>query len=115
MTFRPIHYFHNLTFQIAFSISLGSRTLVLTALSATEVNIVIIPRNEPVLQVYIAGTVTGRQYTVAGNAPLLEVTDTSARPGVVIQYYVRGRYHSGAFTGDVYARMGPLTGSRKLT
>ncbi len=103
-----------LTFQIAFSISLGSRTFVLTALSATQINIFIIPRNDPVLRAYVAVSfVTSRQFSVAANAPLLEVTDSSAVSGRQNTYYIRGQFHSGGFTSETHAGMWPLPGNRK--
>ncbi len=95
--------------------SVGSRKLVLTALSATQINIFIIPRNEPNLRDYIAYNFqTGRQLSVAANAPLLEVTDSNVRSGAQNRYFVRGRYPWGSETSEVHAWMWPLSGSRKL-
>ncbi len=93
----------------------GGRTAVLTALGPTSINILIIPRNDPVvMDYYVYNFVTARHFFVNPRAPLIEFTDASARAGTSNRYFIRGRITPSHETGEIHVHITPLSRNRKL-
>ncbi len=88
---------------------------MLTALGPTSINILIIPRHDPVVMHYhVYNFLTTSNYFVNPRAPLIEVTDASARAGTSNRYFIRGRINPGSLTSEIHVQVTPLSRNRKF-
>ncbi len=88
---------------------------MLTALGPTSINILIIPRHDPVVMDYqVYNFLTARSYFANPRAPIIEVTDTHARAGTTNSYFIRGRFTASSTTGEIDVEITPLSRNRKL-
>ncbi len=88
---------------------------MLTALGPTSINILIIPRHDPVVMDYhVYNFQTARNYFVNPRATLIEARDTHARAGTSNRYFIRGRINPSSVTGEIHVQVTPLSRNRKL-